>query len=173
MEAIEMVKIYRVLGSTEEITTCDCCGKSNLKKTVIMGVLNTEGEVESECYFGVVCASRNAGRKAKEIRREMIEADERKKRLAAKDIVEQVKNMVVPTPVVSYCKFDGKSDSGIRVSIGDQTYKIYRLALLGNGLENEIKSRIKSWKDSECLKVGQKFGFKTAYEIRERARGTY
>ena len=42
---------YRILGTTEENTTCDCCGKRNLKKTV---VLESESGI---VYFGVDCAA--------------------------------------------------------------------------------------------------------------------
>jgi hypothetical protein len=39
-----------VLGTTGDITTCECCGKSELKKTV---ALEVDGEVQ---YYGTTCA---------------------------------------------------------------------------------------------------------------------
>lgn len=46
------------LGITDEQTTCDLCGKSNLKRTVR---LRFEDDAE-ECHYGVDCAARALGR---------------------------------------------------------------------------------------------------------------
>lgn len=44
-----------ILGIDDSINTCDCCGKSKLKSTVIV-------EVNSEIFhYGSTCASRNTG----------------------------------------------------------------------------------------------------------------
>ena len=43
----------RILGITDAITTCDCCGKSNLKRTV--GIELSNGE---QVHYGVDCASK-------------------------------------------------------------------------------------------------------------------
>lgn len=45
----------RVLGLTDEVTTCECCGRTGLRSTVIVG---TE---EGEAYYGSTCASRFLG----------------------------------------------------------------------------------------------------------------
>lgn len=42
----------KVLGITDTVTTCDCCGKKNLKRTV---VLDTETGV---LYYGTSCAAK-------------------------------------------------------------------------------------------------------------------
>lgn len=51
-----------LLGTTEEVTVCDCCGKSNLKKTI---AFDNCGEI---IYYGVVCASNETGKKSDEIK---------------------------------------------------------------------------------------------------------
>lgn len=43
---------WKVLGKNDEVTTCECCGKTNLKLTVIL--TNGEGEVR----YGRDCAAR-------------------------------------------------------------------------------------------------------------------
>lgn len=43
---------YRILGINDEVTACECCGKANLKCTVVL--TNGEGEV----HFGRDCAAR-------------------------------------------------------------------------------------------------------------------
>lgn len=52
--------MFKFLGTTDEVTTCDCCGKSKLKMTV---AFDHDGEV---VYYGSTCASRNTSRPLKE-----------------------------------------------------------------------------------------------------------
>lgn len=56
---------YITLAIVDDVNTCDCCGKSNLKSTVAME--RDDGEV---LYFGSVCATRHSGRESKAIRSE-------------------------------------------------------------------------------------------------------
>lgn len=42
----------KILGLTDAVNTCDCCGKKNLKRTV--AVEQNDGGIE---YYGVICAS--------------------------------------------------------------------------------------------------------------------
>jgi hypothetical protein len=49
---------YKFCGTTDEITTCDCCGKSNLKKTVVL-----QNENGDYLYYGVDCAARTINNK--------------------------------------------------------------------------------------------------------------
>ena len=56
---------YKTLAIVDDVNTCDCCGKSNLKSTVAME--RDDGEV---LYFGSVCATRHSGRDAKAIKSE-------------------------------------------------------------------------------------------------------
>lgn len=44
--------MWKLLGINDDVTTCECCGKSNLKCTVVL--TNGDGEV---CY-GRDCAAR-------------------------------------------------------------------------------------------------------------------
>lgn len=53
---------YRVLGTTDEVTTCDICGKVELKGTIVLGVLDADGNVEAELYAGSSCGAKAAGR---------------------------------------------------------------------------------------------------------------
>lgn len=43
---------WKVLGKNDEVTTCECCGRANLKLTVVL----TDGE--QEVRFGRDCAAR-------------------------------------------------------------------------------------------------------------------
>ena len=50
----------------DSVNTCDCCGRTNLKATVLM--LNDTG---AEFHFGRTCAARNAGKTSQQLTKEM------------------------------------------------------------------------------------------------------
>lgn len=56
---------YRVLGTTDDVTTCEICGREELKGTIVLGVLDADGNVEAEIYAGSSCGARAAGRKGR------------------------------------------------------------------------------------------------------------
>lgn len=60
----------RVLGTTEEITTCDHCGRSDLKSTVIVG----NGE-EDPAHYGSTCYAKFVGVAVKDVRTAARSAD--------------------------------------------------------------------------------------------------
>jgi len=45
---------YQYEGTTDEVTSCDCCGRANLKSTVVL----TDLDEGIERFFGVVCAAK-------------------------------------------------------------------------------------------------------------------
>lgn len=53
-------------GTDDSITTCDCCGKTGLKSTVIIEL--DSGEI---VHYGSVCARRNTGKDRATITREI------------------------------------------------------------------------------------------------------
>ncbi len=56
----------RALGTDDSVTTCDCCGKANLKFTVAVEL--DDGEV---VHYGQVCARRNTGKDQRTITSEI------------------------------------------------------------------------------------------------------
>lgn len=56
--------MIRILGIDDAVNTCDCCGKTGLKHTVLVESL---GEVY---HYGSVCATKHTGLTEKEIKRE-------------------------------------------------------------------------------------------------------
>lgn len=67
---------WRARGFTEDINTCDFCGKQELKGTVRMVALDADGQEEDEQYAGVVCAAKRAGTTAAVIRHDAKAADD-------------------------------------------------------------------------------------------------
>lgn len=67
---------FKILGYDDSVNECDCCGKSNLKMTVVVEV---NGEV---MHYGCVCATRHTGLKSGEIKNAIASEKERKVKLA-------------------------------------------------------------------------------------------
>lgn len=68
-------RIYRVLGTTDEVTECEHCGRTELKGTIRLGILDADGTVEDVTHFGAVCGARAAGWTTPEIRKAATAAD--------------------------------------------------------------------------------------------------
>lgn len=66
---------YRAAGSTDEITTCDVCGRAELKGTVRLVIDDDEGEI----FAGVSCAARLAGTTSRVITSQVKAADKARK----------------------------------------------------------------------------------------------
>jgi hypothetical protein len=49
---------FRVQGITDDCTTCECCGRANLKRTVLLVELDADGNDADSVYYGVDCAAR-------------------------------------------------------------------------------------------------------------------
>jgi hypothetical protein len=63
-----MAKAYRVIGTTDESTECDLCGRVELKCTVMLVPLDADGNADGEVtYFGRSCASKAAGWTVREL----------------------------------------------------------------------------------------------------------
>ncbi len=63
----------KFMGTTDDVTTCDCCGRADLKSTVAISI-----DEADPVFFGVVCAARALGRSAKDVRTETRRADNAK-----------------------------------------------------------------------------------------------
>ncbi len=68
-------RVFTVLGTTDEVTECEHCGRVDLKGTVRLGALDADGNVEGITYFGAVCGARAAGWTTKDIRKAATAAD--------------------------------------------------------------------------------------------------
>lgn len=75
---------YRTAGTTDDITTCDICGKEELAGTVRLEIVADHGAVEGEVFAGTTCAAKVAGRTAAIIAREARDAD-REGEIAARE----------------------------------------------------------------------------------------
>lgn len=63
-----MAKAYRVIGTTDESTECDLCGRVELKCTVMLLPLDADGNADGEItYFGRSCAAKAAGWTVREL----------------------------------------------------------------------------------------------------------
>lgn len=67
---------YKVVGTTDDVTACDCCGRQNLKATIALQPLDVDGgEIGDVVYFGMTCGARAAGWTVKDTRAKTNAAD--------------------------------------------------------------------------------------------------
>jgi hypothetical protein len=62
----------KVLGTTDDVTTCDCCGRADLRKTIALAF---DGAVDP-VYYGVTCAAHALRRSVMEVRSSVKAADD-------------------------------------------------------------------------------------------------
>lgn len=56
------MKVYQVIGTTNDVTTCELCGRDELKGTVMLVALDLDGNPDGDPgYFGTSCAATAAG----------------------------------------------------------------------------------------------------------------
>lgn len=86
-----MNKVYKVKGTTDEVTECDLCGRMELKGTVVLLPLDVDGNPDGDAeYMGSSCAAKAAGWTQREVTRRVKEAADtaRREEQAARDAVE-------------------------------------------------------------------------------------
>lgn len=49
---------FRYIGITDECIECQCCGKQNLRSTVVLAILDADGNMEDYTYYGSTCAAK-------------------------------------------------------------------------------------------------------------------
>jgi hypothetical protein len=69
MDTTKTTRTVIWLGTTDEVTTCDCCRRSDLKKTVALMVN------DFPVYYGSECAAKALGMTSKAVKRETAKAD--------------------------------------------------------------------------------------------------
>lgn len=60
--------MHKILGTDDAVNACECCGKSNLKYTVVVDV---DGEI---MHYGSTCATRHTGKTSAAINQEIKDA---------------------------------------------------------------------------------------------------
>ena len=152
----ERVSMYRSLGTTDEVNTCDLCGKKHLKDTVMLGELDADGNVLGVVYFGCVCAAKATGWTVKQIRNDAAAAD----RAALIERGTEIRDTTLAAlpevePVIGPPKY-GPADSGkVGIWLGDEhlgdrwpDYKNTEAAMQADG--------VLTWRDgrvSEALRA--------------------
>jgi len=73
-------KAYKMIGITDEVTSCDCCGRTDLKRTIVL----ERAEDGVIVYFGSQCGARAIGWTTKDFERAAKDAQiDRKKAIDA------------------------------------------------------------------------------------------
>jgi hypothetical protein len=57
---------FTALCLDDSVTTCDCCGRTDLKATVLM-----QSDLGELVHFGQICAARNSGKTRQQVTKEI------------------------------------------------------------------------------------------------------
>lgn len=71
------MKKWTIQGVTDEVTSCDCCGRQDLKRTVAL-----LGEDGDEVFFGTECAAKALELPAADVRKQSRKAQDARQRKA-------------------------------------------------------------------------------------------
>jgi hypothetical protein len=62
------MKAYKIKGTTNDVTTCELCGRPELKGTVMLAPLDVDGNEDGDVsYFGTSCAAKASGWTVREV----------------------------------------------------------------------------------------------------------
>lgn len=70
-------KQFKVMGTTNDVTSCELCGRSDLHHTIVLVPLDADGnDAGAPVYYGSECGARAAGWKQSEVVKAAKTADE-------------------------------------------------------------------------------------------------
>jgi hypothetical protein len=73
------MKAFRVAGTSNDVTTCELCGRDELKGTVVLYALDADGNPEAVEHYGTSCAAKAAGWTQREVKSRAKAADTAKR----------------------------------------------------------------------------------------------
>jgi hypothetical protein len=76
MTASTARKVFKVKGTTNEVTECELCGRVDLKGTIVLATLDADGNEEGVVYYGASCGAKAAGWTTKDVRKAAKTADD-------------------------------------------------------------------------------------------------
>lgn len=151
--AVIVTERFVCLGINEEIDTCDCCGKSGLKKTIIMAVRCVEtGETDVVAHYGCVCAAKHCGLPAGKMKviAQKAEEDRLENAIeeAAKVVATEIEKLQMPTPIFIW---DETKKYGLLEADGVSVFS-YHKDLLSIGKKWELGERKRCWERNWKMK---------------------
>lgn len=68
--------VFRVLGTTDDVTTCELCGREDLRGTVVLETIDADGNGTGDLvHYGSDCGARAAGWTTREMGRRVTAAN--------------------------------------------------------------------------------------------------
>lgn len=115
----------KVVGITDEVSTCGACGRDDLKRTVVFQA--EDGELR---YLGTDCASRQLGRKASHIQKDAVaaQADTDRKAMLALNLQARASEILLVALETGSCIME------VTCSLGEMN--ALRMAFIHSGAKN-------------------------------------
>ncbi|VBQ36453.1 hypothetical protein [Burkholderia pseudomallei] len=126
----------RILGTDDAVTSCDCCGKPNLKFTFAVEL--DDGEI---VHYGSVCVTRHTGKAAKVVRKEAKDAMLARRDAAKHEVREhptyaayqaRMKEArthgLLSIPFMEFCRVEREAQEAAQMEVAQRTgFKFYEI----------------------------------------------
>lgn len=120
--------MFKILGTDDSVNSCDCCGKSGLKHTVVVEI---NGE---EFHYGSTCATKHTGMKSSQIKSAIESRIEEIKKSASMEFSSSIEN------ITHQAKLNELTKSGVRP--GKEFMKLQEeSATIANSKKKEIAAK--------------------------------
>ncbi|MBN3815225.1 hypothetical protein G3N57_00755 [Paraburkholderia sp. Se-20369] len=128
--------MHRILGTDDAVTTCDCCGKSNLKLT-----FTVEQDDCEIVHYGSICVTRHTGKTAKVAHQEAKDAMHARRDAAKREVrmhptyaayqarMEKARrNGLLSIPFMEFCRVEREAQEAVQTEIAVRTgFKFYEI----------------------------------------------
>lgn len=106
---------YRALGTSNDVTKCELCGKEDLRGTLVLAILDADGNQEEVIYAGSTCGARRLKVKVTALRTAAVVADNRLNRAQedARERLDYYGTTVDMDTMIKYAKANAHSVKGI------------------------------------------------------------
>ena len=129
----------KIDGITDDRTNCECCGRTNLKRTIRLLVLDVDGSTIGATYYGTECAARATRRTNANVTKIASERQAEADRRAARN-AEYADILAYADEVFELARERNENESGVlehRV-----LSRIYRDAAAGNEIAARLQVNI-------------------------------
>ncbi len=138
---IEIIKDWKILGYTEDVTECGHCGRKDLKGTLALEH-QSSGEIS---HFGIICGAKIANSNKKVIEEQLSEVEKENKKLAQAELALSPEQIAFEAYMIEREKYFTPSQTWEeRLPILQKTGELGKKA---NQVKEELKKKyfIKYW----------------------------
>lgn len=126
-----MTKKFRIMGCNDDFDTCDCCGKTGLKRVVMLAPVDPDGNLEGDpSPYGTSCAAKLLGY--------AYPKDPKERRWAHKTIEQEALRLEVKKLQDYYAQIAASFPKDARVERGTNRFGVAVASITINGEQRRV-----------------------------------